>query len=109
MRWMSLGVVLVALQARADIPPDPARPDLSCVGQPEGASCGNGGRCVQRTTRRPDFSKGGVPTWVTTEVMVCEGSRTLDARVGLSVLMFALLSVFLLLRPLSKGRGVTPA
>ena len=68
MRVTALCLSLVALQARADIPPLPSRPDLSCVGQPEGATCGEGGRCVKQVVRRPDFSKGGIPTWVTTEV-----------------------------------------
>lgn len=89
MRVTALCLSLVALQARADIPPLPSRPDLSCVGQPEGATCGEGGRCVKQVVQRPDFSKGGIPTWVTTEVMICQGARAFDARVGLSVIMLA--------------------
>ncbi len=84
---MRLGVLTVGLLAGvawADIPPEepPSLPDTSCVGKAAGASCGDGGRCVAETVRRPDFSKGSPPTWVATQVLVCRGAQvaTRDVR-----------------------------
>lgn len=71
----ALLVVLLAVPAWADVPPPPQWPDTSCVGQAEGTSCGTGGTCRKLKVRRPDFSSAGVPTWVVTEVMICEGGR----------------------------------
>lgn len=70
-------LALVSGVAWADVPPEkPATlPDTSCVGKAAGATCGDGGRCVAQKVRRPDFSKGSPPTWVVTEVLVCEGSK----------------------------------
>lgn len=81
----------------ADIPSDDdgVIPDLSCVGQAVGASCGNGGRCEKVRVRRPDFSTGPVPSWVMVDVMVCRGSKsngTLLTGLGLAV-SFSLLAL----------------
>lgn len=81
MRRLGLLVGLLAGVAWADIPAEkpPTLPDTSCVGKAAGAACGDGGRCVAQKVRRPDFSKGSPPTWVVTEVLVCEGSRAAPA------------------------------
>lgn len=96
-------LLVLSSLAFADIPPDEdgVMPDLSCVGQAVGASCGNGGRCEKLKVRRPDFSNGGVPTWGFTDVMVCRGAKsnaTLLAGVGLAAL-------FSLLALRSRGRS----
>jgi hypothetical protein len=73
-RWVLVLALLAASAGWADVPRPPLRPDLSCVGRPVGAACGQGGRCAKRVVRRPDFSAGGVPTWGDVEVLVCEGA-----------------------------------
>ena len=79
--------------AWADIPdgPPPTMPDASCVGQPEGAACGSGGRCVKARVRRPDFNQGSPPTWAWQEVLVCEGGAPSNAERWFSALLVMLL------------------
>lgn len=110
MRRLGLLGVLLAGAAWADIPPEkpPALPDTSCVGRAAGAACGHGGRCVAQKVRRPDFSKGSPPTWVVTEVLVCEGSRAASAdssERALALLGGALAFLGLAVGLRLKGRG----
>ncbi len=86
-----VAVLCLAGLVHADVMPDPTRPDLSCVGRAEGDSCNEGGRCTKRRVRRPDFSKGGVPTWGFTEVLVCEGASTSPVSLGALLAGVALL------------------
>lgn len=84
----------VAMTARADIPVE-SLPDTSCVGLTEGAACGNGGVCTKVSTRRPDFSSAGAPTWVTVEVLVCRGKDQNEYALGSALAVLVVLAAWL--------------